>query len=80
MEEVFEDYGKAFIRTPIYSYASLFNADHKTKNLDELVHLRLNDRVFLEALYWSSPQLFEAVLKFRKDGLKERKKKNYLPL
>jgi thiopeptide-type bacteriocin biosynthesis protein len=78
MEEVFEDYGKAFIRTPIYSYASLFNADHKTKNLDELVHLRLNDPVFMEALYWSSPQLFEAVLKFRKDGLKGAKEKKLL--
>jgi hypothetical protein len=65
MDELFKDFGKVFLRTPIYSYTSLFDDNNATKNLEDLVRLRIGDPVFLEALYWSSPQLFEAVLKFK---------------
>src|SRR6185437_3148134 len=78
MEELFKDFGKVFFRTPIYSYTSLFEDNNKTKNLDDLVLLRLSDPVFLEALYWSSPQLFEAVLKFRVGGMKGAKEKKLM--
>jgi len=78
MEKLFKDYGKIFVRTPMYSYTSLFNAPDETKNLDDLVHLRLNDAVFLEALYWSSPQLFEAVLKFKEGGVKGAREKKLM--
>jgi lantibiotic biosynthesis protein len=70
MQKLFKDYGKIFVRTPMYSYTSLFTAPNETKNLDDLVHFRLHDPVFLEALYWSSPQLFEAVLKFKEGEVK----------
>lgn len=76
MEELFKDYGKVIIRTPLYSYLSLFDSNKRTKNLEEMVHLRLADPVFLEALYWSSPQLYQAVLKFKEGvmiGVKEKK-------
>jgi hypothetical protein len=78
MEHLFKDFGKVFIRTPIYSYASLFNEDGGTRNLDDLVRLRINDPVFLEALYWSSPQLVEAVSKFKEGGIKGAKEKKLM--
>jgi len=78
MDHLFKDFGKVFIRTPIYSYASLFNKDNETRNLDDLVLLRINDPVFLEALYWSSPQLLEAVLKFKVGGIKGAKEKKLM--
>jgi len=78
MDHLFRNFGKVFIRTPIYSYGSLFNEDKETKNLDDLVRLRINDPVFLEALYWSSPQLLEAVLKFREGVIKGAKEKKLM--
>jgi len=78
MNDLLNDYGKVFIRTPLYSYASLFNEANETKDLDELVRLRIDDPVFLEALYWSSPQLLEAVLKFKEGGLKAPKEKKLM--
>jgi len=48
MEELFKDIGKIFVRTPLYSYQSLFDHNKQTKNLEELVGLRLNDPVFME--------------------------------
>lgn len=73
MEELFKDYGKVIIRTPLYSYLNLFDSNNETRNLEELVRLRLEDTVFMEALYWSSPQLFEAVLKFKRGNIKGAK-------
>src|SRR3569623_1019128 len=78
MEHLFKDFGKVFIRTPIYSYGSLFNENKETKNLDDLVRLRINDPVFLEALYWSSPQLLEVVSKFKEGGIKGAKEKKLM--
>lgn len=78
MNELFKDHAKVFIRTPLYSYQSLFDDNNGTKNLDDLVLLRLSDPVFMEALYWSSPRLFEAVLKFKEGGVKGAKEKKLL--
>ncbi len=69
----FKDFGKIIIRRPLYSYLTLFNQDNETKNLEELVHCRLNDPVFMEGLYWSSPQLYNAVLKYKEDNFKSSK-------
>jgi lantibiotic biosynthesis protein len=78
MDKLFKDFGKVFIRSPLYSYASLFNENNESKNLDDLVRLRIDDPVFLEALYWSSPQLLEAVLKFKEGGVKGTKEKKLM--
>jgi lantibiotic biosynthesis protein len=78
MDELFKDFGKVFLRTPIYSYTSLFDDNNATKNLEDLVRLRISDPVFMEALYWSSPQLFEAVLKFKEGGIKASKEKKLM--
>ena len=73
MEELFRDFGKAIIRTPLYSYVTLFDQNEETRDLEDIVRLKLKDPVFLEALYWSSPQLFYAALKFKEGGIKGSK-------
>lgn len=70
MEESFKDFGKVIVRTPLYSYIDLFDQNYETRDLEDLVHLKLEDPVFLEALYWSSPQLFTAALKFKEGSIK----------
>src|SRR5690606_39268452 len=75
-EALFNDYGKIINRTPLYSYLRLFGLNNETKNLDELVRHHLDDPAFLEGIYWSSPQLFQRVIRFKKGdikGLKEIK-------
>lgn len=68
-EGSFKDYGKVVVRTPLYSYRRLFDEQHNTLDLDGLVLTMLGDPVFVEGLYWSSPQLHETVLAFKNGNL-----------
>ncbi|MCF6402944.1 lantibiotic dehydratase [Chitinophaga filiformis] len=63
-EGSFKDYGKVVVRTPLYSYQRLFDQQCRTHDLDKVVFTMLKDPVFVEGLYWSSPQLYETVLEF----------------
>ncbi|MGN6603510.1 MAG: lantibiotic dehydratase [Ginsengibacter sp.] len=78
MEELITDFGRALARTPLYSARQLFAADGSTHNLEFLVRDRLNDPVFLEAIYWSSPQLFQRVQKLKEGKLSKEKEQNLL--
>lgn len=78
MEELFEDFGKVIIRTPLYPYLDLFEQNNETRDLEGLVRSRLEDPVFLEALYWSSPQLFNAALKLKEGSIKGPKENKLL--
>jgi len=64
-EGSFKNYGKVVIRTPLYSYERLFDQQNSTLDLDKVVFTMLGDPVFVEGLYWSSPQLHETVLEFK---------------
>lgn len=70
MEDSFKDFGKVIIRTPLYSYVELFEKNNETRDLEDFVRSKLKDPVFLEALYWSSPQLFNAASKFKEGSVK----------
>ena len=59
MNELFKDHAKVFIRTPLYSYQSLFDDNNETKSLDDLVRLAIQDSVFMEALYWTQQRLIK---------------------
>lgn len=78
MEELFKDFRKALVRTPLYSWHDLFAEDGSTHDLESLVYKRLNDPVFLEAIYWSSPQLHERVQKLKTGKLDSEKEQNLL--
>ncbi|PSL31013.1 lantibiotic dehydratase [Chitinophaga ginsengisoli] len=64
-----KDYGKVVVRTPLYSYQCLFDQQNSTLDLDKVVISMLEDPVFIEGLYWSSPQLYETVLEFKNGHL-----------
>lgn len=64
-EGSFKDHGKIVVRTPLYSYKRLFDQQNRTLDLDKVVFNMLEDPVFVEGLYWSSPQLYETVLEFK---------------
>ena len=49
-DRLFKDYGKVVIRTPLYSFSSLFGDNNETRNLDKTVRCYLNDRAFMEGL------------------------------
>lgn len=77
-EALFEDYEKVIIRSPLYSYLSLFDKHGETKNLDKMVHYYLDDPAFMEGIYWSSPQLYQAVIKYKEGNVKGSKEKKLL--
>ena len=76
-ETIYQDFGKVIIRSPLYSYQRLFRSEGKTINLDDLVSELLEDPVFIEGIYWSSPQLHQTVLDF-KNGIVSPLKKTRL--
>lgn len=73
-ELMYQDFGKVVIRSPLYSYQHLFNLEGKTIGLDDLVLLLLEDPVFVEGIYWSSPQLHQTVLNLKKGKISPLKK------
>ena len=76
-ETIYQDFGKIIIRSPLYSYHHLFESDGKTADLDKIVLQLLEDPVFIEGIYWSSPQLHQTVLDF-KNGRSSALKKSRL--
>lgn len=64
-----KDCGKVVVRTPLYSWRRLFDQQHNTLHLDEVVFTLLEDPIFIEGLYWSSPQLYETVQQFKKGNV-----------
>lgn len=72
-EKTFKDYGKLVVRTPLYSYKSLLNAQGHTADLDEVVMRLLKDPVFLEGIYWCSPGLYDTVKTYLQTGFTAEK-------
>ncbi|MEV4883666.1 lantibiotic dehydratase [Chitinophaga ginsengisegetis] len=65
-ESLFKTHEKVIIRTPLNPYTTLFNQEGHTRNLDETVKAFLEDDVFLEGIYWSSPQLYQSISDYKK--------------
>ncbi|BAV04877.1 thiopeptide-type bacteriocin biosynthesis domain-containing protein [Filimonas lacunae] len=62
--QTFKHYSKVVTRTPLYSYSRLHDQNCTTLSLETVVQQLLRDPVFIEGLYWSSPQLWETVLQY----------------
>lgn len=77
-EAICKDFGKVIIRTPLYSFQRLFGPDGKTLGLDDVVLTLLEDPVFIESIYWSSPQLYRTVLDFKAGKVNPPKKDKLL--
>lgn len=73
-EAICKDFGKVIIRTPLYSFQRLFSSDGKTLGLDDVVLQLLEDPIFIESIYWSSPQLHQTVLDFKNGKVNSSKK------
>ncbi|KQM32211.1 lantibiotic dehydratase [Chryseobacterium sp. Leaf201] len=74
----FQDFGKIMVRNPLFSYQILFNDENTTKNLDELIRDYFEDEKFLEAIFWSSKQLYSTILKLKNENLSEKKRDRIL--
>jgi len=61
----FHFHEKIIVRTPAYPLTLLFNAGGGTRDLDEVINLLLNDDIFMEGIYWSSPQLYQTIIKYK---------------
>lgn len=68
----YETYDRYLIRKPLFSYRVLFHKN-ETKNIEEVVDELINDDSFVTSIYWSSPNLYEAIINYREKSLKEDK-------
>lgn len=68
----YETYGKYLLRKPLYSIQILFD-NNETKSLEIVVEELIKDERFVSSIYWSSPELYDLILSFKKGILsKER--------
>lgn len=68
----YETYNKYLVRKPLFSYEILFNND-ETKNIEDVVEELIQDDSFVTSIYWSSPDLYDTIIRYRKKTLKEDK-------
>ena len=71
----FSHYQKLLLRKPLFSTEVLFDKEGNTINLDSLVEIYLNNKDFLEALYWASPQLYRSILAYKSSSEIKKKAK-----
>ena len=72
---MYRHFGQVIIRTPLFSYEDLLPPDDDTFYLTNLLDTKLNDPVFLEALYWASPDIYRLTIDLKNELLKPVKKK-----
>ncbi|MCJ7932648.1 MAG: lantibiotic dehydratase [Chryseobacterium sp.] len=68
------DFGSYIIRKPAFPFTLLFEKDGTTKNMDDLISAFWEDETFRSAIYWSSSQLYEMMMKYQNNTLKSDKK------
>lgn len=68
----YDTYNKYVIRKPLFSYDILFN-NGETKNIEDVVGELIQDDSFVTSIYWSSPDLYNTIISYRKSTLKEDK-------
>jgi thiopeptide-type bacteriocin biosynthesis protein len=74
---MYNDLGKVIVRTPLFSYEDLLRIPgEQTFNFDRLIAAKLTDPLFMEALYWASPEIFNLSLQWKKGLLKAGKQEN----
>lgn len=69
----YETYDKYVIRKPLFSYDILFNDKEETKNIEDVVKELIDNDTFVSSIYWSSPDLYELIIRYRENRLKEDK-------
>lgn len=72
-QNLFKNYHRYIIRKPSFSYDILFWEKNKTKPLDEVVHHLLENTLFTTSIFWSSPDLYEAIQLYKAGSLKKSK-------
>lgn len=70
----YKTFNKYVIRKPLFSYDLLFNSASETKDIEHVLRELIEDNVFTTSLYWSSPDLYETVIKYKNNNLKESKR------
>ncbi|WP_313385948.1 lantibiotic dehydratase [Chishuiella sp.] len=63
------DFDRYIIRQPVFSFNSLFNEEFKTKNLDDIIIFFLNNEIFKSSIYWSSPEIYDRMIKYSNNEL-----------
>ncbi|SHG71891.1 lantibiotic dehydratase [Pedobacter caeni] len=76
---MYQHFGKAIIRTPLFTYHDLIRPDSdQSFDFEHLLQKKLNDPYFMEALYWASPGLYSLSKDLQKNLIKDEKKKDRL--
>lgn len=68
----YETYNKYLVRKPLFPYEILFDKE-KTKSIEDVVRELIKDESFVTSIYWSSPDLYNTIINYRKNNLKEDK-------
>lgn len=68
----YETYNKYLVRKPLFPYEILFDKE-ETKSIEDVVKELIKDDSFVTSIYWSSPDLYNTIINYRNNNLKEDK-------
>lgn len=72
-----KEYNRYIIRKPLFPYDILFDGI-ETKNLDKVINNILQNDEFIASIYWSSPDVYDSIIEYKKGSLPEDKKNKLL--
>lgn len=70
-----EDFEKIILRQSLWSFQKLFTPNGESQPLSDILDFFLTDKVFQEALFWSSPELSKAFRKLEEGSEQQSPKK-----
>lgn len=72
---MYKHFGKVMLRIPLISFQELLKgSDEDCFNFNLLIERKLNDPIFMEALYWASPDFYKWIELFKEGKINDEKK------
>lgn len=72
---MYKHFGKVMLRVPLISFQELLKDSNEDRfNFNLLIERKLNDPIFMEALYWASPDFYKWIELLKEDKINDKKK------
>lgn len=72
---MFAGFNQVFLRKPIFSYHQLFDENNNYKEVEKITQEFLENPLFLESIFWSSPSFYQLLKQFKKGEINDEKKR-----
>lgn len=73
---MYKHFGKAVLRTPLFDLSDFLRSESSgSADLNSLIETKLQDPIFMEALYWASPTFYQWAVDLKQNKLDDARKR-----